>query len=74
MAAAMSVPVVALATATGSLVGLLPHTAALRGMNVLMWVAILGAMLFRWPDYAQHRHGQRRPQSVNQEPAGKGAR
>lgn len=28
--------------------------------------ALLGAMLLRWPDYAQHRHGQRRSQSVNQ--------
>ena len=55
MAGAMTVPVVALAA--GSLIGLLPHTAALFGMNILMWVAMLGAMLVRWPDYAQHRHG-----------------
>ncbi len=29
-------------------------------MNLLMWLAMLGAMLFRWRDYAQHHHGQRR--------------
>jgi hypothetical protein len=28
-------------------------------MNVVMWVAMLGAMLVRWPDYAQHHHGSR---------------
>jgi hypothetical protein len=55
MAAAMTVPIVVLAA--GSLIGLLPHSAARTGMNTLMWVALLGAMLFGWPDYSQHRHG-----------------
>ena len=57
MAGAMTLPVVLLAA--GSMAGLLPHTAALGGMNVVMWVAMLGAMLVRWPDYAQHHHGSR---------------
>jgi hypothetical protein len=54
MSAAMSVPVVLLAV--GSLIGSLPHTAAIEGMNIVMWVGMLGAMLFRWRDYAQHCH------------------
>jgi len=44
----------------GSLLGLIPHKAALsivgRGMGIPMWAGMLGAMLFRWHDYAQHRH------------------
>ena len=54
MTGAMTVPIVLLAAA--SLIGSLPHSAALSGMNLLMWVAMLGAMLFRWSDYAQHHH------------------
>ncbi len=54
MGAAMSVPTVGLAAA--SLLGLLPHSAASIGINVLMWAGMLGAMLFRWRDYAQHSH------------------
>jgi hypothetical protein len=54
MAAAMTVPVVLLAA--GSLVGQLPHTAAISGMNIFMWVGMLAAMLFRWSDYAEHTH------------------
>jgi hypothetical protein len=62
MVAAMTVPIVVLAA--GSLIGPLPNTAALFGMNILMWVGMLGAMLFRWRDYAQHGHGQATPTKV----------
>ena len=45
----------------GSLLGLIPQSVALSitggGMGIPMWAGMVGAMLFRWPDYAQHRHG-----------------
>ena len=59
MSAGMSASTVVAAAA--SFAGLLPHTAAGSGTVVtLMWAGMLGAMLFRWRDYAQyghHRHG-----------------
>jgi hypothetical protein len=58
MSAGMSASTVV--AAAGSLVGLLPHTAALSGpVGMLMWAGMIGAMLFRWRDYAQghHDHG-----------------
>ena len=43
--------------ATGSLAGLLPHTAVDSTLvGALMWVGMLAAMLFRWRDYAQYGH------------------
>ena len=58
MSAGMSASTVVAAAAT--LVGLLPHTAAeSEPVFVLMWAGMLGAMLFRWLDYAQHHHGHR---------------
>ena len=47
----------------GSLLGLIPHKAALSivggGMGIPIWAGMLGPMLFRWRDYAQghHSHG-----------------
>lgn len=55
MAAAMTVPVVVLAA--GSLLGPLPHSSAVTGMNVFMWVGMLGAMVVRWREYAGQCHG-----------------
>jgi hypothetical protein len=55
MTAAMTVPIVVLVAACS--IGLLPHSAVAFGLNVLMWAGMLGAMLFRWSDYAQHHHG-----------------
>ena len=58
MSAGMSASTVVAAAA--SLAGLLPHTAVDSGpVGVLMWAGMLGAMLFRWRDYAQghHSHG-----------------
>ena len=58
MSAGMSASTV-VATAA-SLAGLLPHTAAQSGtVGFLMWAGMLGAMLFRWRDYAQghNSHG-----------------
>lgn len=60
MVGAMTVPGAALLV--GSLLGLIPQRAALSitggGMGIPMWAGMLGAMLVRWPDYAQHHHGQ----------------
>jgi hypothetical protein len=50
MSAAMFVPA-AVCIAVCSL-GLLPRTAMLSWYHLLMWVAMLGVMLFRWNDYA----------------------
>jgi hypothetical protein len=50
MAAAMFVPA-ALLIGICSL-GLCPRTAMLSWYHLLMWVAMLGVMLFRWNDYA----------------------
>ncbi len=58
MSAGMSASTVVAAAA--SLAGLLPHTAVDSGtVGILMWAGMLGAMLFRWRDYAQghHSHG-----------------
>jgi flagellar biosynthetic protein FliP len=58
MSAGMAASTVVAAAA--SLAGLLPHTAVQSGtVGMLMWAGMLGAMLFRWRDYAQgHRcHG-----------------
>jgi len=59
MAGAMTIP--SAVVLTGSLLGLIAHSAALSitggGMGIPMWAGMLGAMLFRWRDYAQHRHG-----------------
>ncbi len=38
------------------LVGVLPHTFAVGPTHVLMPVAMLADMGYRWHDYAQHRH------------------
>lgn len=61
MSGAMTVPSAVLLAA--SLLGLIPHGAALSitggGMGIPMWAGMLGAMFFRWPDYAHHRHGER---------------
>ncbi|SRR6266487_1833606 len=50
MAAAMFVPA-AVCIGVCSL-GLLPRTTMLSWYHLLMWVAMLGVMLFRWSDYA----------------------
>jgi len=59
MCGAMTVPSAVLLC--GSLLGLVPRSAAVAitggGMGVPMWAGMVGAMLFRWSDYAQHRHG-----------------
>jgi len=56
MSAGMSASTVVAAAA--SLAGLLPHTAVNSGpVQILMWAGMLGAMLFRWRDYAQGHHG-----------------
>jgi flagellar biosynthetic protein FliP len=56
MSAGMSASTVVAAAA--SLAGLLPHTAVNSGtVGILMWAGMLGAMLFRWRDYAQGHHG-----------------
>ena len=55
MSAGMSASTVVAAAA--SLAGLLPHTVASSGpVQILMWAGMLGAMLFRWRDYAQYGH------------------
>lgn len=58
MCGAMTVPSAVLLA--GSLLGLIPQKAALSitggGMGIPMWAGMLGAMLFRWRDYAQHHH------------------
>ncbi len=55
MSAGMSASTVVVAAA--SLAGLLPHTAVQSGtVFMLMWAGMLGAMLFRWRDYAQYGH------------------
>ncbi len=59
MSAGMSASTVVAAAA--SLAGLLPHTAVQSGVAfMLMWVGMLGAMLFRYRDYAQGHHCQPR--------------
>jgi len=59
MCGAMTVP--SAVFLAGSLLGLIPQSTALSitggGMGIPMWAGMLGAMLFRWPEYAQHRHG-----------------
>ena len=50
MAAAMFVPAVLLIGICS--LGLCPGTAMLSWYHLLMWVAMLGVMLFRWNDYA----------------------
>jgi len=50
MAAAMCVPAVLLIGICA--LGLCPRTAMLSWYHLLMWVAMLGIMLFRWNDYA----------------------
>ena len=55
MSAAMVVPIAILVVACS--VGILPHTAALSRSMALMYVAMLGVMLYRWRDYSQHHHG-----------------
>lgn len=61
MCGAMTIPSVVLMA--GSLLGLIPQRAAISivggGMGIPMWAGMLGAMLFRWREYAQHHHGQR---------------
>lgn len=61
MSAAMTVPTAVILAS--SLLGLIPHRAALSivggGMGIPMWAGMLAAMLFRWREYAQHRHGHR---------------
>jgi hypothetical protein len=52
MAGAMLVPI-ALLIAVCSL-GLLPHTIVIPATHILMVPAMLGAMLYRWRDYASH--------------------
>lgn len=60
MCVAMSASTVVAAGA--SLAGLLPHTAALSTpVSTLMWVGMIGAMLFRWTEYAGHHHGHASP-------------
>jgi hypothetical protein len=54
MSAAMVVPIVVLVAVCS--LGLLPHTVALAWSMPVMYVAMLGAMLYRWRDYAQHHH------------------
>jgi len=58
MCGAMTVPSAALLA--GSLLGLIPQKAALSitggGMGIPMWAGMLGAMFYRWRDYAQHHH------------------
>lgn len=58
MSGAMTVPSAVLLAA--SLLGLIPQKAALSitagGMGIPMWAGMLGAMFFRWRDYAQHHH------------------
>lgn len=56
MTVAMAVPTLALALAC--ILGWLSHDVLLGASGVLMWVAMLGAMIFRWNEYAQHRHTQ----------------
>lgn len=59
MTGAMTVPSAVLLT--GSLLGLLPQQTILSivggGMGIPMWAGMLGAMIFRWSDYAHHHHG-----------------
>ena len=59
MSGAMTVPSAVLLC--GSLLGLVPQSAALSitggGMGIPMWAGMVGAMLFRWHEYAQHHHG-----------------
>ena len=38
------------------LAGFLPHTAAVGTSHVLMPIAMLADMSYRWRDYAQHQH------------------
>jgi len=52
MAGAMIIPA-ALLIAVCS-IGLLPHTVVIPGTHILMVPAMLGAMLYRWRDYACH--------------------
>ena len=55
MSAGMAAPIVFAAVA--SLAGLLPPTAAGSTLvTILMWLGMLGAMLFRWRDYAEYGH------------------
>src|SRR5215813_2615105 len=58
MCGAMTVPSAVLLA--GSLLGLIPQKAALSitggGMGIPMWAGMVGAMLYRWRDYAQHHH------------------
>ena len=61
----MAIEVSAVERERGSLAGravrstvLLPHAAALSGpVGMLIWVGMLGAMLFRCSEHAEHRHG-----------------
>jgi len=59
MSAGMAASTVVAAAA--SLAGLLPHSAVSSGpVQMLMWAGMLGAMLFRWRDYAQYGHHSHR--------------
>jgi hypothetical protein len=55
MSGAMVVPTVVLVVICS--LGLLPHTVALAWSMPVMYVAMLGAMFYRWRDYAQHHNG-----------------
>lgn len=52
MAGAMLVPTALVITAC--LIGLLPHTVVIPATHLIMVPAMLGAMLYRWHDYASH--------------------
>jgi hypothetical protein len=52
MAGAMIVPTALLIAVC--LIGLLPHTVVIPATHILMVPAMLGAMLYRWRDYAYH--------------------
>jgi hypothetical protein len=54
MSGAMVVPIVVLVAICS--LGLLPHTVALAWSMPVMYVAMLGAMLYRWRDYAEHHY------------------
>lgn len=54
MSAAMLLPVAVVVPLC--LVGVLPHSFAVGPTHVLMPLAMLADMGYRWPDYARHRH------------------
>lgn len=56
MAAAMVVPIALIAAVCAA--GLLPHGVVLGAAGVLMWVAMVAVMAYRWREWS-HRHGDR---------------